>query len=272
MELVRPYPLLLIILTIGLTLAIRRQSGRSVWLKLCIAAVGLLWLASSPIVSYGLLALLEHPFAPLRVWPDECRTIVVLAGSMNQNEEEDLAARLGETSLRRCMEAARLYHKYGHPQVIVSGGPLRSEPEGPTVAKAMEDFLIRLGVSGGDVLLEEKSRTTFENGIKTAQLMDATEASIVLVTDAAHMPRASKSFRSRNFNVTPASCHFQSPYCFAPVWEWLIPSTSALEKTHYAIHEYLGGIWYRLRESVTPNFLDADAHQYVTRDYEPPLR
>jgi uncharacterized SAM-binding protein YcdF (DUF218 family) len=164
---------------------------------------------------------------------------------MFKSPKERPAATLGASSVRRCLEAARLYRENGHPRIVVSGGLLRGIPEGPTVAQAMKEFLLELGVSECDLVIEGRSSTTFENSLETFGIL--TELGIdhiVLVTDAAHMPRAMGCFKALGIKVTPGCCHFETSNL---PWarHWFVPTPSGLARTHYALHEWLGRIWYR---------------------------
>jgi uncharacterized SAM-binding protein YcdF (DUF218 family) len=241
-----PYALLLAGLTIALVVnwLRRRRSKQSIAASASFLAT--IWIASTPLLSHCLLAPLERPFVTLQNWPSECSTLVVLGGALHRIPNERPVARLGESSLHRCIEAARLYHKYGQPLIVVSGGKSPDDLVSPTVAEAMKEFLLELGVSESNLIVENKSGTTHENSKETFQLLnDCGIKSIVLVTDAAHMPRALACFKALGVRVTPACCHFQAidlpsaPLCF-------VPTSTGLIRTQYALHEWIGGVWYWL--------------------------
>lgn len=221
----------------------QRRSGRK-WLATALIIFAAIWAASMPIVSHLLTLPLEGNYEPLAQWPQGCRTIVVLGGSVVQSPREPLAARLGRASLHRCREAARLYQRFGKPRILASGGPPRGDDQGAAVATAMVEFLKMLGVEPGDILAETSSRTTFENCRQSVRLLkDANVSQIVLVTDAAHMPRAHACFAATGMTATPAACRFQAA-APPPTSRWFIPHAESLIQTQYAIHEWGGRFWY----------------------------
>ncbi|MEO2047684.1 MAG: YdcF family protein [Pirellulales bacterium] len=176
--------------------------------------------------------------------------MVVLGGGYYHRPKEPLSARLSETTLHRCLETARLYHQFEQPRILVSGGQPKCDRPGPSLAQAMRTFLVELGVVETDLTLEEHSSTTFENSRETARLLNKMQInSIVLVTDAAHMGRARNCFEHFGILVIPASCHFQSSQ-FPSTWTWFIPNANALTRTDYAMHEWLGSLWYWLSGSI----------------------
>ena len=97
--------------------------------------------------------------------------------------------------------------------------------------------------------IERHSDTTWENARYTAQLLKRLGLSrILLVTDAAHMPRALYAFRRNGVQVLPAPTHFSSVDGEEiSRLERYLPSGIAIRDSDYAIHEYLGLLWYRTK-------------------------
>jgi uncharacterized SAM-binding protein YcdF (DUF218 family) len=244
--LTQPFALLLISLAVMLVIGMRRNLPGKRCRVAGIVLIAATWLGSTPLLSHCLFVPLERSNQPLKRWPSDCETIVVLGGSICESSNERLVARLGESSLHRCLEAARLYHANGRPRIVVSGGSMASDPGGETVSQGMKECLLELGVAANDLFIENRSRTTFENSKETLQLVKGWGIDhIVLVTDAAHMPRALECFNGHGVEVTPARCHFQASRLPSAAY-WLIPTPSAWSKAQYALHEHLGRVWYRL--------------------------
>jgi uncharacterized SAM-binding protein YcdF (DUF218 family) len=60
-----------------------------------------------------------------------------------------------------------------------------------------------------------------------------------------HMPRVHMIFKHQGLTVMPAPTRFQSA---APLTAAdFIPRASALANSHYAMHEWIGLCWYRMR-------------------------
>ncbi len=110
------------------------------------------------------------------------------------------------------------------------------------------DLFIKLwhdtGHSDKNLLLENKSRNTFENAVLSKQLAKPkTNAIWLLVTSASHMPRAVAIFHNIDWPVTAYPCDYQtngdplfSPLNMSPLRNW--------KKLTVAVKEYLGLIVY----------------------------
>ena len=89
-----------------------------------------------------------------------------------------------------------------------------------------------------------RSTNTMENAAYSAQvLQEAGIRKIYLVTHAWHMPRAVLAFEKAGLEVIPAPTAFVSR-SDGQLQDFL-PSASALQLTYYAIHEWLGILWYQ---------------------------
>ncbi len=82
--------------------------------------------------------------------------------------------------------ALKSIQQCGCDRVIFTGGPTRSSvPE----SKQMSDLAIRLGLDPAIVVLDELSRTTWENVVEASRLAGDVDY-VVLVSDAPHAARA----------------------------------------------------------------------------------
>ncbi len=94
---------------------------------------------------------------------------------------------------------------------------------------------------------EEASDNTEQNARLTAvRLGSAGIRRILLVTDAMHMPRAMRAFTAAGFDVVPAPTLFRARR--SPDLSAFIPKARELENSSYAIHEWAGQLWYRIRQ------------------------
>src|SRR5208337_2714359 len=80
-------------------------------------------------------------------------------------------AELTEDTLFRCLHAAEIYHQGKPCPVIVTGGTLDPGSPIPPVAPFMRDLLVHLGVSAADVVIEDRSRTTYESAVETRRIL-----------------------------------------------------------------------------------------------------
>lgn len=72
--------------------------------------------------------------------------------------------------------------------------------------------------------------------------------SIILVTSAAHMPRAASVFSYNNINIVPAPVGYHSGSdSGVPFYFNFLPSFGGLYGSRIFLHEIIGNIWYKLR-------------------------
>jgi len=103
---------------------------------------------------------------------------------------------------RRVTLGIGLYRKGVAPSLVMSGGGTGAVAE----ASVMRDLAREAGVPETALLLEARSRNTFENAANTARLLrDAGKSRVVLVTDRVHLPRAARLFRGAGLDVVGAA-------------------------------------------------------------------
>lgn len=237
-------PLNLVLLALlGLLLARRRpRLGHA----LAMAALALLLFFSTGFGARLLVGPLERMHVPLERPVEASRAagaIVVLSGGRLENLAEyggrDLPA---YTALLRVHYAVRLHRETGLP-ILVSGGT----PDGAAsshaavIAAALRDEY-RVPVRW----LEERSVNTAQNARYTAAMLEPEGVRrILLVTDAIHMPRAVAIFEKSGLEVIPAPTAALSAGRLRG--DDFIPRGAALRDAHYALHEWIGMLWYRLR-------------------------
>ena len=236
-SLLTPLPILCLLLAVGLIVLWRsRRASRGQLLWLAIPLV-LLVLSTLPAVSYLALGSLEWAYPPEDGRPADAQAIVVLAGYVRPPNDLRPEAELGQDTYSRCLHAARLYRQGEPCLVVVSGGKVESDTPGPTLAEVMRDFLLTQGVAAKDILLEDKSSTTYENARETADLLSQRGIErVVLVTSATHMQRSERCLRARACRsrrrvatTRPRSSNGTcAPSCPTPMrpptWTWLCMS------------------------------------------------
>jgi uncharacterized SAM-binding protein YcdF (DUF218 family) len=257
--LLEPYTLLLLSLLGWLLWAWNQNRPRRQVLAVAVGLVGLLCLLSLPAVGHLAEGSLEWSYPPVSEVPARADTIVVLSANAQVVNPAGTKLRIGDETLVRCLHAFQLYDQAGGCRVIVSGGKLDPSRPGMAVAEAMRDFLVTLGVRPVDLILEDKSTTTFENARNTTELLrgepllhaekkvlqDPSGPRVFLVTTASHMRRAQRCFARQGTEVIPAPCNHQavrlelSPASF-------VPSVSGIHRVQRALHEWLGLAWYWL--------------------------
>jgi uncharacterized SAM-binding protein YcdF (DUF218 family) len=232
------------LLLLGLCGIILRRHWRRLGNALIWLAIVLLLLLSTWAGAHWLSAPIEQRSLPLAaVKGSGAQAIVILGGGRLYAAPEDEGRDLpGRQTLLRLRHGAHLQRQTGLP-ILVSGGTPEGagESEAALMARSLrEDFRVPVK------WIESGSDNTAQNALLTKQqLQQAGITRVLLVTDALHMPRAQAIFVRAGLSVIAAPTAFiaQKPLSA----EDFIPNAKALEASHYALHEWLGALWYQLR-------------------------
>ena len=104
----------------------------------------------------------------------------------------------------RMVETAILARRFPTARVVVSGGTGELFLEGEGDAATAPRLLTALGVTADRLILENKSRNTYENAVFTKGLVTPKPGETwLLVTSAFHMPRAKALFDKAGFATIP---------------------------------------------------------------------
>lgn len=135
--------------------------------------------------------------------------------------------------LGRVNHSIDLYHNHYAQKLVFSGGIDLEDNQNES--ETMQKIAIEAGIPQKDIILETSSTSTYENLLFSTKSLQASKlASIIIVTDVFHSPRASLVARKLglNFTLSPASessCwqkwkYFQRPMLKEPIavfWYWL---------------------------------------------------
>ncbi len=235
-----------LVLVAALGLGLQRRwprLGRSLtW-----GALAVLLLLSTQAGARLLLAPLEGPFVneskQSAAAANAPQAIVVLGGGrLRQAPEMGGADVPSLEALSRLRHAARLQRQTGLP-LLVTGG----RPDAATMSEAQimtqvlqQDFAVPVR------WLEAESNNTAENATFSAAILHPLQIKrIWLVTDAVHMRRAQQVFRHHGFEVVAAPTTFMAQGPLRVID--FVPHARELARSSYALHEWVGLVWYRLR-------------------------
>jgi uncharacterized SAM-binding protein YcdF (DUF218 family) len=247
-QILQPYTLLVVCLMLAIAALWRnRNNARRSAVVVSLLAL-LLYAGSTPLAGQAALRSLERRYPPQQLAPTSEDTLVVLSGSTVFTSEDGSTVRLGNESASRCLYARELYGRAGGCRIVLSGGKVDASQPGPTLAAAMADFLVALGVDRDHLVLEERSSSTYENALYTSPLLadQPDSATTFLVTDATHMHRSVLCFQAQGIYVTPAPCGHRSLRSTTTPRSFL-PAVEGVSGVNDAAHEWLGTLWYRLR-------------------------
>ena len=244
-HLLRPSTAVVLLILLAAVMLFRRRGDFRRWRRVFLASALLLVAVTNPAVSYLTLGSLQWHYPPSRDRPGDTQAIVILGGYLRPPDSTRPWQELGDDSLRRCLLGAELYRD-GEPCLVVVAGGTLSDLNETSIAEAMAEFLERLGVDRGDILVESGSTTTFENARNVSGLLVQRGIKrVVLVTDATHLLRSQWCFRRQGIETVGRGARYHATR-FGGFADCL-PSIAAAEGVDAAFHEWLGIAWYWLR-------------------------
>lgn len=238
---------LLLLLALSYLISLRwRRAGKSVR----VFAITALFVLSTNAGAYLFLAPLENlePVLDLKKTPSaqSAQAVVILSAGRFENSPEYAGADVPDyVALARLRYGAKLARET-HLPVLVTGGVVHPEREEASLALGMANALEQeFGVPVK--WREERAANTRENANFSAKILrEAGVSHVLLVTDAMHMRRSRFAFERAGIKVTSAPTVFFS-HATLGVYSFL-PSPEGLRRSQYAIYEWLGLVWYQLRD------------------------
>ncbi len=215
------------------------------WMRAWLAAGLLLLLViAMPVSSYVLMSLLEgwHPKASPDAGPFDA--VVVLGGGLKEAGTLRPVVELSDESRQRTICGVQLYQQGVAPRLLLTGGDARVFGSGTKEATAMQEWAIQVGVPSHALVLEDRSRTTYENALESKRLLGS-GTRIALVTSAYHIPRAAAVFARQGFDVFPFPCGFHARHRLEDLWGDLtvfdfLPTGWAIDRFTDAVDEVAG--------------------------------
>lgn len=219
----------------------RRALGRGI----VTATVGLaLGLAIVP-VGPALLARLEERF-PMAPLPDRADGVIVLSGFTNVGASVTHGTVELNDAADRVAALLTLARRYPQARLVVTGGSSSAFGDAPAEAVFARRLVAELGGPLERIVFEDQARNTAENArLSKALVQPAPAETWLLVTSAAHMPRAVGGFRAVGWNVVPYPVDYRTRGSsalglgFAPL--------ENLEAMTIASHEIVGLLVYWVR-------------------------
>lgn len=232
---------LLLVITFGVWFFKKKRLFK--WL----AIFTLVWflIISTPLLPNTVLNSLEDRHEPLYVDqlndPDAEYHIIILGGGHGFDDRLPANSLLSDNARGRLTEGIRLHRQLPNSKLILSGF---SSSGRTTQAEMLQKTAILLGVDQTNTLLQKEPGNTYEEAEVYAE-NHGNANPVILVTSAAHMPRAVNAFRK--FGADPLS----SPTNYRLRGSWKrkmfgLPSIQNIENLSVGINEYVGILWYRL--------------------------
>ena len=239
-----PSNFLLLLGLIGLLLMLTRF--RRAGLRLLVASFVLIVVIGLSPVGRLLIYALEQRFPPWQAAGRMPAGIVVLGGAISPPLSRAYGITQLNGSAERVTAIPLLARTYPTARIVYSGGDASLLASEGREVSVLYPLLESFGIPRDRVVLEDRARNTYENAVFTRQLMQPKPGELwLLVTSAAHMPRAIGCFRRAGFAVeaypvdwstAPGTAFWPSPSVF-----------SGMRALDNASHEWTGLLAYWLR-------------------------
>jgi uncharacterized SAM-binding protein YcdF (DUF218 family) len=149
-------------------------------------------------------------------------------------------------SAERVTEGMRLALRHPEAKVVFTGGVGGLLAQGTEATGPVADFLTEAGISKDRLILEGRSRNTYENALFTRDLVAPQPgARWYLVTSAYHMPRAMGIFRKAGFDVIAYPVDYRTRGSEDSL-RFFERFPQGLMRVDLATNEWLGLLAYRL--------------------------
>lgn len=235
-----PGTIILVLLLFGV-FAIHRKNKLAV--GICFFCAALIWSLSISPTADSIMRGLEDGLAfPEKIDGD----VIVMLGGNAYDQAPDLSGHgvPGEGTMDRLVTVARLFRQLKVP-VIISGGKVF--PESKSSGVSTKRFLVDLGIPSGAILMENKSRDTYENALYSKALCEHHGyRKPLVVTSGYHMKRALLCFQKVGLQVVPIPSMMTTWSQKRYNWYHYLPSAGAFRIVALAVHERIGILYTKM--------------------------
>ena len=228
----------------GLAFALLAKTRLCVWPRvLCGLGFAVLVLLATPAIATRGYRALETctPASPLR---SEYDAVVVLAGmvSLDLSDERHLEFNGAVDRILAGIDEIRS----GRARVLIlSGGTGELMGSRHLEADLLKSFATRQGVEAERILVDSSSRNTWENAVETRRIVARhAMGRILLVTSAAHLPRALGCFRAVGIHPDVLPVDFVAVPAPWDDFRSYLPNSNALGLSGRLVREGVGLVVY----------------------------
>ena len=212
--------------------------------KLGISMVVIIVIFSNPYIFYKTLHAWQIDHSELQ--PNKQYQAGIVLGGYFDTDKEGLSYFNGASD--RFIQTLKLYNQGTIKKIVVTGRTgfqLSNTSKEDTTLK--EEFL-KNKVNAADLIIESKSRSTYENAIFTKQILDSLHVSdtMVLISSAWHLKRAKKVFQRTGLKVLNYPCDYMFVDLFYTPIDYVWPNLGAFQGWAKLIKEMIGTVVYSI--------------------------
>ncbi len=148
----------------------------------------------------------------------------------------------------RFIQIANLYHQGIIQKIVVTGGTGKLQQDEPAETSFLKPQLIANGVKEADIIIESRSRNTYENAVYTKKILDSLQIKppYILVTSALHMHRSASVFTKAGYNFIAMPCDYKVIPAAFSIEGSLVPNVALLNDWAWFLKEWIGLGAYKL--------------------------
>lgn len=168
----------------------------------------------------------------------------IVLGGFSVYDKEYKRIRFFESS-DRLWQTLQLYKSKRITKILISGGSGKLINNSIKESNVIKQFLIGLGIKSQDIVVENKSKNTYENALYTSKIPQIKNSSCLLITSSLHMFRAKKCFEKADIKLDIFPTNYSSGENLL-VSDYIIPSSKVLLKWNDLLHELTGIVIYKI--------------------------
>jgi uncharacterized SAM-binding protein YcdF (DUF218 family) len=234
-----PLPLFFLLLLVAIWFR-HRNKHRPAHILAILSLIWLIAICTEPLPRLSCW-LLERQYPVLITPPSSPATdtifVVVLGAGYKENPARPAINKTSLAGLARLAEGIRLFRQLPGPALLVTSGFGGDEPR--SNAEIQRNAAVELGVSPSSIAILPLPQNTRYEALQFRQRF-GTNRTVILVTDAVHLPRSVLWFKRTGQRVLPApanhwvkSMEMELPYC-------LLPNANNVKGMEIVMHEWVG--------------------------------
>lgn len=264
--LMEPLGLIWLVLISGAVWKFYKKEKRDAWVLTAI--VFFIWLIGATSLTGMILARLEKPYAGLKIenLPD-ADAIVLLGGGRTPSRYEVQGMHLKSSGGDRLLMAHSLARRGKAPVLLIVGPSFKHQSERlsePAVTRKW--FEIEAGITNA-IVMDDNCFSTTDEALVVQRLAKVHEwKSILMVTSAYHMRRASAVYRThlKDLEIHEVPCDFQTIVGrYGANVMRIVPKLEGFSRFSLYFHELIGWYYYRLR-----GWIDSEAAAQKTPSFK----
>jgi uncharacterized SAM-binding protein YcdF (DUF218 family) len=229
--------------------------------RLAITAIVLLAICGFSPLGDLFLYPLESRFPPWNAELGAPDGIIVLGGPIDSDLSAEYDTPVVRSAPDRIIAGTALARQYPNARFVFTGGSANLVSGDAREADYAGAVFERLGIPKSRLIMERRSRNTYENALFTADMVKPKPGERwLLVTSAYHMPRSIGLFRKAGFAVEAYPVDWRVGRGWSDVLAFNTIANEGFGLTDLGVREWMGLVAYRLTGKTDALLPGPDAH------------